>query len=227
MSSLFDHEIIEQLHSGPRSLVWRAKAADGTALIVKVPNQQFPSFQQVANFKREYASARRCRHPGVVQPLALRQHGGRWTMLQEDMGGQALDQVLRAQLAVRQAPSHSALALDDFFDIALQLCAALEAVHLQGMMHKDINPANLVWNGDTRVLQLIDFGVACELVSEQQDAVAARVGAGRFFRHRAATVRRAGRGPSPGRDPQGHQSLQSGVEWRAAPAAADRFRHRL
>ena len=174
MSALFDHEIIEQLHSGPRSLVWRARAFDGTALIVKVPNQQFPSFQQVANFKREYASARRCRHPGVVQPLALRQHGGRWTMIQEDTGGQALDQMLRAQLAARQAPSQSALALDDFFDIALQLCAALEAVHLQGMIHKDINPANLVWNADTRVLQLIDFGVACELASEQQGAATTR-----------------------------------------------------
>ena len=174
MSSLFDHEIIEQLHSGPRSLVWRARAFDGTALIVKVPNQQFPSFQQVANFKREYASARLCRHPGVVQPLALQQHGGRWTMIQEDTGGQALDQVLRAQLAARQAPSQSALALDDFFDIALQLCAAVEAVHRQGMMHKDINPANLVWNGDTRVLQLIDFGVACQLASEQQGAATTR-----------------------------------------------------
>lgn len=173
MSAFFDHEIIEQLHSGPRSLVWRARALDGTALIVKVPNQPFPSFQQVANFKREYASARRCHHPGVVRPLALRQHGGRWTMIQEDTGGQALDRVLRAQLAARQALSQPALALDDFFDIALQLCAALDAVHGQGMMHKDINPANLVWNGDTRVLQLIDFGVACELASGQQGAATA------------------------------------------------------
>ena len=174
MSALFDFEIIEQLHSGPRSLVCRARSLDGTALIVKTPNQQFPSFQQLTSFKHEYAIARLCRHPGVVHPLALRLHGGRWTMLQEDSGGQSLDQVLGTRLAARQALSQPALALDDFFDIALQLCAALEAVHLQGMIHKDINPANLVWNGETRVLQLIDFGVACELASEQQGAATAR-----------------------------------------------------
>lgn len=168
MRSLFDHEIIKQLHSGARSRVYRARAADGTALIVKKPNQQFPSFQQLAQFKREYAIARRCRHPGVAHPLALQLHGGCWTMIVEDCGGQALDQVVRAQVAARRMPSQPALALDDFFDIALQLCAALDEVHRQGVIHKDINPANLVWNGGRRLLQLIDFGIACELPYESQ-----------------------------------------------------------
>ena len=160
MSHLFHYDIIEQLHSSSRSLVHRARAMDGTALIVKMPNQQFPSFQQLAQFKREYAIARQCRHAGVIEPLALQLHGGRWTMLQEDTGGQALDRLLRAG---------ATLPLDDFFDIALQLCAALEAVHCQGVIHKDINPSNLVWNGERRLLQLIDFGIACELPYEQHD----------------------------------------------------------
>lgn len=166
MRSLFDHEIIKQLHSGARSRVYRARAADGTALIVKKPNQPFPSFQQLAQFKREYAIARRCRHPGVAHPLALQLHGGCWTMLVEDCGGQALDQVLHAHVAARRTPSQPALALDDFFDVALQLCAALEEVHTHGVIHKDINPSNLVWNGERRRLQLIDFGIACELPYE-------------------------------------------------------------
>ncbi|MBE3025084.1 diguanylate cyclase [Janthinobacterium sp. GW458P] len=171
MSSLFDHEIIKQLHSGARSRVYRARAADGTALIVKMPNQPFPSFQQVAQFKREFAIARRCRHPGVAHPLALQLHAGRWTMLLEDAGGQALDQLVRAQAAARSSPSQPALALDDFFDIALQLCAALDEVHRQGVIHKDINPSNLAWNGERRRLQLIDFGIACELPFESHGIV--------------------------------------------------------
>jgi diguanylate cyclase (GGDEF)-like protein len=166
MSALLDHEIIEQLHDSSRSLVYRARARDGSALIVKMPNQQFPSFQQLAQFKREYAIAHRCRHPGVVRPLALQRNKGRWTMIQEDVGGLALDKMLRAQ-----PPSQPGLALDDFFDIALQLCAALEEVHRQGVIHKDINPSNLVWNGERRLLQLIDFGIACELPHESQGIV--------------------------------------------------------
>jgi len=161
MRSLFDYEITEQLHSSARSQVARAMAFDGTALIVKMPNQQFPSFAQLAQFKREYALARRCAHPGVVRPLALQQHRGRWTMLQEDSGGVSLDRILRAT-----APG--AMDLDDVFAIALQLCAALETVHRHGVIHKDINPSNLVWNARQRVLQLIDFGIASELPHEIQ-----------------------------------------------------------
>ena len=164
MSALFDYDIIETLHDSTRSLVYRARALDGRALVVKMPNQPFPSFQQLAQFKREYAIARRCRHPGVLRPLGLALHRGRWTMIQEDVGGVALDRVLRAQ-------GRPGLAPDDFFDIALQLCDALEAVHGQGVIHKDINPSNLVWNGGRRLLQLIDFGIACELPQERQGVV--------------------------------------------------------
>ena len=105
MSALFDHEIIEQLHDSSRSLVYRARDTDGNALIVKLPNQLFPSFQQLAQFKREYAIARRCRHTGVVRPLALQLHGGHWTMIQEDVGGLALDKVLRAWRRARRRRS--------------------------------------------------------------------------------------------------------------------------
>jgi diguanylate cyclase (GGDEF)-like protein len=171
MSALFDLEIIEQLHESPRSLVSRARGADGAALIVKRPSAAFPSFQQLAQFKREYAIARRCRHPGVVRPLALQLHGGRLTMIQEDVGGVALDRVLRARLAAGVAPGRTVLDMDDFFDIALQLCAALEAVHGHGVIHKDVNPSNLVWNGERRLLQLIDFGIASELPQETQGIV--------------------------------------------------------
>ena len=168
MSIPFDHEIVEQLYDSPRSQVFRARRiADGAALIVKIANQQFPAFQQVAQFKREYAIARRCRHPGVVHPLALQLQGARWTMILEDIGGCALDRLLGERLA-RGA---GRLPHDEFFDIALQLCAALEQVHRQGVIHKDINPSNLVWNGERRLLQLIDFGIAGELAQETQAIV--------------------------------------------------------
>ena len=171
MSALFDLEIIEHLHESPRSLVARARGADGAALIVKRPNGALPSFRQLAQFKREYAIARRCRHAGIVRPLALQLHGGHWTMIQEDVGGVALDKVLRARLAAGAAPARTVLDLDDFFDIALQLCAALEVVHQHGVIHKDINPSNLVWNRARRLLQLIVFGIASELPQETQGVV--------------------------------------------------------
>ena len=168
MSVPFDFEIVEQLHDSSRSQVFRARGiADGAALIVKVASQQFPSFQEVAQFKREYAIARRCRHPGVVRPVGLQLQGARWAMILEDIGGRSLDKLLRE----RAAAGAQGLPQDEFFDIALQLCAALAEVHRHGVIHKDINPSNLVWNGERRLLQLIDFGIAGELPRETQAIV--------------------------------------------------------
>ncbi|HEU4845872.1 MAG TPA: diguanylate cyclase [Burkholderiaceae bacterium] len=168
MSALFDYEIIEPLHASARSLVYRARStAERAPLIVKIPNTDCPSHEEVTRFKREFALARRCVHPGVVRPLALAQQGGRWVMLQEDTGATALSVLLRDRAAVQQP----GLALEDFFAIALQLCAALDAVHGQGIIHNDITPANLVWNGARRQLQLIDFGIAGELAQEVQGIV--------------------------------------------------------
>ncbi|HJU99628.1 MAG TPA: diguanylate cyclase [Burkholderiaceae bacterium] len=168
MSALFDYEIIEPLHASARSLVYRAcSVAERAPLIVKIPNTDCPSHEEVSRFKREFALARRCAHPGVVRPLALAQQGGRWVMLQEDIGGTALSVLLRDRAAAGQP----GLALDDFFAIALQLCAALDAVHGQGIIHNDITPSNIVWSGARRQLQLIDFGIAGELAQEVQGIV--------------------------------------------------------
>ncbi len=165
MGATYDYEIIERLHASARSLVYRAVAArDGAALIVKILNQDLPSFQEVAQFKREYAIARRCDSAAVVRPLALCQQAGRWCIIQQDIGGASLNKLLHGDGGGGAAP----LPLPDFFDIALQLCAALEAVHGNGVIHKDINPANLVWNPARRLLQLIDFGISCELGQESQ-----------------------------------------------------------
>ena len=166
----YEYDIVERLHVSDRSLIYRALSAQGKfPVIVKIPNKDFPSFQEVAQFKREYAIARRCEHEGIVRPIALRQVAGRWTMMQEDIGGQSLQQLLREYRANKQEPGpQTAVPLADFFDIALQLCDALEVVHANHIIHKDINPSNLVWNSGRRLLQLIDFGIASELGQETQ-----------------------------------------------------------
>lgn len=162
MSVSLKYQLVEQLHASTRSLVHRARAADGTPLIVKIHNKPFPTFHDITRFKHEYAIGQRCRHPGVVRPLAQYQIDGRWTIIHEDSGGDALNRRLAAGQYIAPA---------EFFEIALQLCAALDAVHRAGIVHKDINPSNVVWNRARRHLQLIDFGIAGVLAQETQGII--------------------------------------------------------
>ncbi|WP_344762009.1 diguanylate cyclase [Actimicrobium antarcticum] len=172
MGELHDYETTEQLHNSARSRVYRAISSQNSApVIVKILNKQCPSPQEIARFKREYAIARGFTTAGIVRPLALQQQAGYWTMLHEDIGGQSLDKVLLGYKASHPSDTRTALPLVDFFEIALQLCDVLDVVHGHNVIHKDINPANLVWNGKVARLQLIDFGISCELGQETQGLI--------------------------------------------------------
>lgn len=146
------YRLLEQLHQSDKSQVYRAEH-DGIPLILKFFCKT--SIQEIAQFKREYAIAQRFNHPNIARPLSLSYVGTQWVMAQEDIQGVSLD--LRSQPQLK---------LDSFFSVALQLCDALDVVHQQQIIHKDITPANLIWNAETRQLQLIDFGISSELEQE-------------------------------------------------------------
>ncbi len=57
--------------------------------------------------------------------------------------------------------------------LLLQLCSALEAVHAQGVVHRDVKPSNCmrVIDAGHEQLLLLDFGVACKLGAPPEHAV--------------------------------------------------------
>src|SRR5690606_5536923 len=61
----------------------------------------------------------------------------------------------------RQRPT-----VEQLIDLALQTATALGQIHEQGIIHKDINPSNIVWNPESGQLKIIDFGIATRLSSE-------------------------------------------------------------
>lgn len=59
------------------------------------------------------------------------------------------------------------LAPQEVFTIMSELCEALTLVHGHGMIHRDINPENIMLSGDG-VIKLIDFGIAREVKKEKR-----------------------------------------------------------
>jgi serine/threonine protein kinase len=50
--------------------------------------------------------------------------------------------------------------LSTIVDILLQVCSGLQYAHKQGIIHQDINPANIFVQPDGQV-KIVDFGLAC------------------------------------------------------------------
>jgi len=52
--------------------------------------------------------------------------------------------------------------LSTFLGLAIDLTDILGKIHAANVIHKDINPGNIVFNPDTGVVKIIDFGIATQ-----------------------------------------------------------------
>ena len=157
---LSGYELKEQLYQSANSVVYRAiKAADEQPVILKMLSEQYPSPERIAWFKREYHVTRNLKLAGVVDVYELHEQP-RFFMVMEDFGGESLK-----RLGVSE--SHL-LELADFLQLAIQVTDILGQVHARHIMHKDINPANIVLNRETGQVKLIDFGISTRLERENQ-----------------------------------------------------------
>jgi predicted ATPase/signal transduction histidine kinase len=151
------YQVREQLFESRRSLVYRAiREADGASVILKVQAQAYASPAKVAALKREYEVLRGLDVPGVVRAWALESHQGRLVLVLEDFGGESLAQWSRRK--PRDAR--------EVVEVALRIVEALGQVHRRHVMHKDINPSNVVLDAERGVLKLIDLGISTVLSRE-------------------------------------------------------------
>ncbi len=104
-----------------------------------------------ARFRREAAALARFNHPGIVRVFEVTEANDTAYLVMELVEGRSLHQVA----AARADP----LAVDEVLDAALRVGLALSAVHEAGLLHRDVNPSNVMVDSSGRVV-LIDFGLA-------------------------------------------------------------------
>ena len=150
------------LYHSQNSTIRRAvRQSDGRNVVVKLLPDEFPGPDKVARFRREYEMTAALSGDGVIETVELVRAANGVAIVLEDFGAEALGaHIGRGQMS-----------LDAKLHCALQVAAAIARVHAARVIHKDINPANVVLDGDGRV-KLIDFGISTELSREPAAAVA-------------------------------------------------------
>jgi PAS domain S-box-containing protein len=157
MPTIPGYQITQELYASTNSLIYRARRmADDRPVILKLLNQDFPTPERVAWFTREYDVLSSLRISGVVAAYSLEYTQQRPVMVLEDFGGDSLH---RLRVAGK-------LDLADALRLAIDVADTLGQVHQRYIMHKDINPSNIVLNPTTGQVKLIDFGISTVLSRE-------------------------------------------------------------
>ncbi len=106
--------------------------------------------QFVERFQREVKMLSKVSHPNVVRMLDCEEDPPHLFYTMEYAPGITLDEL------IQQGP----VCIDLLPRILLELSEGLQAIHDQGIVHRDIRPTNVILM-DNYSLKIIDFGIAC------------------------------------------------------------------
>ena len=118
---------------------------------VKVLRPQYAADDEfVRRFYQEAESAAKLSHPNIVNTYDVGREGDVYYIVMELVDGPSLAEIIAAD---GKLPEPVAI------DYAAQICNGLAYAHRQGLLHRDVKPANILVTKDD-VVKLSDFGIA-------------------------------------------------------------------
>ena len=105
----------------------------------------------VERFRREAKAAAGLNHHNIVGVHDFGEDQGQYFMVMEYVEGSTLRDVIR---------SDGPMAPERAIEIAAAVAAALAAAHAQGIIHRDVKPANVLIASATGTVKVADFGIA-------------------------------------------------------------------
>ncbi|AKG20274.1 trifunctional serine/threonine-protein kinase/ATP-binding protein/sensor histidine kinase [Calothrix sp. 336/3] len=154
------YRVVEQLYLGSRTVVYRAVQVDTQhPVVIKVLRRDYPNFGELVQFRNQYTIAKNLPIPGIIQPLSLEVLGSGYALVMEDCGGVSLGKYIQQQ----------SLNLTEVLAIALQIADIIHDLIQHRVVHKDIKPANILIQPESKQVKLIDFSIASLLPKETQE----------------------------------------------------------
>ncbi len=117
-------------------------------------------------FQREASTLYQIQHPQIPQFRATFEQDGRLFLIQEYVEGNTYYQILQERKANGLAFSEA-----EILQFLRQILPVLVYLHGRGIIHRDISPDNIIFQGNTQLPVIIDFGVVKELAHKLQSSI--------------------------------------------------------
>jgi WD40 repeat protein len=129
-------QILERVGQGSYGTVWRARDLDlDRTVALKVPHASLLTIAPYRErFLREARAAAQLRHPGIVRLYEVAAVDGMSVLVSDFIEGTSLRDLIDSRpLTFREAAA-----------VVAEVADALDYAHAQGMVHRDVKPANII-----------------------------------------------------------------------------------
>ncbi|MFC1617179.1 AAA family ATPase [Candidatus Margulisiibacteriota bacterium] len=151
--------IQEKIYESDNCLVCKAiRQSDKFPIIVKTLNENKATKESIARFKHSYQIIKTLKIPGINKTYDFLKINDSFIAIYEDIDGIDLSYLVKEEIP-----------LDLFLEIAIKITQILGDIHKSKIIHKNINPQNIIYNENTKELRIIDFGNASTLEKEWTD----------------------------------------------------------
>ncbi|WP_103667117.1 ATP-binding sensor histidine kinase [Pseudanabaena sp. BC1403] len=158
MFEISGYKINSLIYESALSSVYRGyRESDFQPVILKILKLEYPTPEAIARYKLEYEICKRLSHiEGVIKAYDFTKYQQFRCITFEDFGGESL----------RILKSSRTFSLAEILAIAVQVAGILSEIHGANVIHKDINPSNIIFNPRTSQVKIIDFSISNILLRE-------------------------------------------------------------
>ena len=155
--SITNYNLTEKLHESSSTLVYRAvQIQDHVPVILKVLQPANPAPEELSRFQCEYDITHSFNNDGIIRVFRMEAYDNTLMIIEEDIAAKPLDILMKRR----------SLTLEECLFLAVRIAENVGHIHAANVIHKNLNPSNIIWNPKTDQVKIIDFGIASRLPSE-------------------------------------------------------------
>ena len=155
------YRLLDSCYVGPYTFVYDAvREEDDQPVILKVFRGDTGNTKIASQYQHEFDLLSLFDSDFIIKAHCLLRDQLGYTLVLENSQAQSLKDVLKDHV----------LDLKEKLNIALKLVEGIAIIHRKGIIHKDINPSNIIYNRASGQIKLIDFGIATQLPKEFAEA---------------------------------------------------------
>ncbi len=173
--SLFlnQYKLLDRIGKGRLAGIYKGTDPEGQTVAIKIlPPSKAKDAETLTRFQREARLALKLDHPNVVRTLDAGESNGKYYIVMEYLEGATLEEVL--QKKGKLGPVEAARIIG-------HALMGLQHIHEQQMVHRDLEPQNLMLTSipapgqpagvHTRVVKILDIGLGRALFDEDDPSV--------------------------------------------------------